>query len=108
MAEIIQFRFPSKNRREFIFKVKKIKVTTQEVKLVSIRIVLYHGKTKRTVSCPGFERWFEIDKGFDLTFIPFEEQAKSLCKILNNILWFSSRDSIQATLPKWNQKFFLL
>lgn len=88
MSSIIQFQTPSERRSEFIFRVKKHRITTSEDKQLDFpTIVLYHRETGVPVGYPGFERWlFEMNKVEENESVTLKKKATHLCAFLNYLL----------------------
>lgn len=109
MSSIIQFQTPSERRSEFIFRVKKHRITTSEDKQLDFpTIVLYHRETGVPVGYPGFERWlYEMNRVESMHSETLYKKAVYLCSFLNYILWHTTCDSISDVSLNTLRNFFV-
>lgn len=97
MSSIICFRLPSDNRKELVFRPKRIPLKTlYDTTLLFPCIGLYHATTGIPVGHPGFERWlFELQKVEDRKSQTLWKKAENLCSFLNFMLWNTNCDRFQ-------------
>lgn len=109
MSSIIQFQTPAEKRQEFMFQIKKTRITTAEDKNLDFPSIAFaHRESGIPVSYPGFERWlFEMNKVEGQESGTLKKRATHLCSFLNYILWDTSCDSIADISLKELRGFFI-
>ena len=109
MSSVISFKTPAEKRREFIFQVRKTRITTAEGRKLDFPcIVLCHRETGIPAAYPGFERWlFEMNKIEENESVTLKKKATHLCAFLNYLLLETSCDKICDVSLQDLRRFFI-
>lgn len=109
MSSILLFRTPAEKRQEFMFVIRKTRITTSEDKKLDFpSIVLCHRESGIPVSYPGLERWlYEMQKVEAQESETLRKKAYHLCSFLNYILWNTTCDAVSDVTIKDLRGFFV-